>query len=204
MRRNSRWRRGAIVVVMSCATAACAVGAYVANGAVSVPEPSPAAVFKASPSAGPGRLAKAYGLDPDDERYVFTLGNAEGVAILAGANAACLMRSEDAGSGETCETVAAIDRGQAVWVEDECGAAGDDRMEIIGIAPAGASSATLNYSAGPSQSADVVSGAFKFEGTNPAQGAAYPTTIDWLTDDGSSLGTAHLPVTGDEFCLPTE
>jgi len=76
-------------------------------------------------------------------------------------------------------------------------------MEITGLAPEGAVGVRLISSDGTSQSTSVASGAFRFDGTNPVAGGPYPTGIEWVGNNSNSVGTAGLPVAGDQFCLPT-
>jgi hypothetical protein len=198
--RHSGLTLGALIVLASAATA---IGAYAAASAGSGTQPSPIESLRAGP-AGPGAFARASGLDPAAATPVFTLRNGENVSVVANASAKCLVRKAGARTaGETCDTLAAIDEGKAISVSDECGASGHQLMEVTGLAPEGVASVRLVSSDGSYQTATVVNGSFKFDGTNPAQGAPYPTGVDWIKSDGASVGTAQLPVEGDQFCIPT-
>jgi hypothetical protein len=198
--RRSGLTLGALIVI---ALAAIAVGAYAAASADSGTQPSTIESLRAGP-AGPGAFARASSLDPAAASPVFALRNGEIVSVVASAAAKCLISKAGARTaGETCDTLAAIDEGKAISVTDECGASGHQLMEVTGLAPEGVMSVRLASSDGSYQTATVVNGSFKFDGTNPAQGAPYPTGVDWIASDGASVGTAPLPVEGDQFCIPT-
>ena len=154
---------------------------------------------------GPNRFVRAEGLAAADATPVFVLANGERVGVVSNATATCLVKTS-AGSpaGEVCAGPPGISQGQAITVGDECGAAEANRMEIVGLAPAGAASVRLTSSDGSSSTTQVIRGAFRFEGTNPAPGEPYPTGVQWLADDGAESGSAPLPVNGDNFCLPAE
>jgi hypothetical protein len=188
--------------VLTTVLAASAVGAYAAASSGSGTESSPIQQL-ATEGAGAGRSARADGLDASQATPAFTLRNGQSVSVVGDASAKCLIRNAGAHASETCDTLAAIDEGQAISVSDECGSVGRDLMEITGLAPDGVSAVRLIISNGTYESAAVVDGAFKFEGTNPAPGAPYPTGVAWLVGDGADAGTAPLPVDGDQFCLPT-
>lgn len=159
----------------------------------------------ASVEPGPNRFARAEGLDAADATHVFSLANGEQVGVVSNANATCLVKTLSGRTvGEACAGAAGVSQGQAITVGDECGAAEANRMEIVGLAPAGAASVRLTSSDGSSSTTQVIRGAFRFEGTNPAPGEPYPTGVQWLADDGAESGSAPLPVNGDNFCLPAE
>jgi hypothetical protein len=188
---------GAIAIALAVSSAA----AYAAASSSVNASPGERA---ATVAPGPGRQLRANGLSASDAKPLFTLANGESVGLVANDVAKCLVRSLGSRSaGETCATTAAIAEGHGVSVGDECGSSGKNLMEITGLAPEGAADVRLISSDGTSQTTSVVSGAFKFDGTNPVAGGPYPTGIEWLGSNGSSVGTAGLPVDGDQFCLPT-
>jgi hypothetical protein len=203
MRRLSRRKGLTLAAAVSTALAASGLGAYAAASGGSGRQPK--LVEELGPeTTGPGRFAKAYDLNANAATPVFALRNGQTVSVVGNATAECLLSSGDGrASGETCDTQAAVDQGQAISVTDECGASSGKLMEITGLAPAGVSSVQLESSDGAYQTATVVRGAFKFEGTNPAPGAPYPTGVHWVASDGADLGAAALPVSGDQFCIPT-
>ncbi len=202
MKRISRRKELIIIATVTTALAVSGVGAYAAESDGSAPDASPIQEWAAA-GAGPGVFARANGLNPADATPVFELRNGQSVSIVAGTTAKCLLRSADGHVSETCGTLAAIDEGRAISVLDECGTGGGNRMEITGLAPDGIEIVRLNISDGTSEAANVVNGAFRFEGTNPTQGSPYPTGVEWLTGAGTGAGGAPLPVSGDQFCLPT-
>lgn len=177
------------------------VAAYAAADSSSTSRPR--AIQAVAEGGGPGRFARSYGLNPAEATPVFALHDGQAVAVLASASARCLIRTGDGQSGETCDTVAAVNQGKAVSVLDECGTGGRNLMEITGLAPDGTATARLMWSDGNQHTTSVIDGAFRFEGTNPAPGAAYPVGIAWFNGEDSALGEAAFPVSGDQFCLPT-
>lgn len=199
-----RRRKAAIAVTaVSAALLVSGLGVYAAASNGSQPEATPVERLAAEPT-GPGRFARAYGLNPAEATTAFSLRNGETVGVLKSPTAKCLISTGDGRTaGETCDTLAAIDDGQAIAVTDECAVSSKKLMEIIGLVPNDVSSVRLNSSDGTYRSTDVLDGAFKFEGTNPAQGAPYPTGVEWITGSGADAGAAALPVSGDEFCIPT-
>jgi hypothetical protein len=196
-------RKGLMVaVLLASLTAAGGVGAYAATGGLS--EAGPGAQLATVPP-GPERLLRANGLNASDAIPVFSLENGDSVGLLTGASTKCLVRSFGGRvAGESCATAAGIVEGQAISVSDECGTSGKDLMEITGLAPQGTTQVRLESSDGTSHTVAVVSGAFKIDGTNPGAGDPYPTGVEWVQSNGSSGGSAPLPVKGSEFCLPTE
>jgi hypothetical protein len=150
---------------------------------------------------GPDHFASADGLNPADAKYVFTLANGVPVGIVENNLAKCLIRTVGGRTGDMCASTVAIAEGHGISVGDECGSSGRNLMEIIGLAPEGAASARLRSSDGTSQTTSVIDGAFRFDGTNPAEGAPHPTGVEWTGASGASMGIAALPVEGDHFCL---
>lgn len=197
-------RRGAFIAgITAIALAASGVAALAASQTASHPASAPGEQA-ATVSPGPEREVRAYGLSPSEDKPLFTLANGRSVGIVSNVAAKCLMLSYDGQpAGETCATSAGIAEGQGISVSDECGTSGKNRMEITGLAPEGVVAVLLMSSAGTSQRTAVDDGAFKFDGTNPAQGGPYPTGIEWVGSNGSVIGSASLPVDGDHFCLPT-
>jgi hypothetical protein len=165
-------------------------------------ESTPVEQLEAEPT-GPGRFGRAYGMSVTDSTEVFMLGNGAKVSVAETATAKCLFAAKDGGTGELCDRDAAINEGKAVSVTDECGTTGENRMEITGLAPIEAAKARLNSSDDSSELTSVEGSAFRFEGSNPSEGAAYPTGVSWLRSNGSAIITAPLPVNGDEFCRAT-
>jgi hypothetical protein len=200
LERRSRLTVGALV---GLALATAAIGAYAVASADSGAQPSPIESLRAGPG-GPGVFAHASDLNPAVAAPVFALRDGREVSVVANASAKCLISKAGARiAGETCDTVAAIDEGKAISVSDECSVSGHQLMEVNGLAPEGVTSVRLVSSDGSYQVTTVVDGAFEFDGTNPAEGAPYPTGIAWIASDGASAGTAQWPVEGDQFCIPT-
>lgn len=136
---------------------------------------------------------------------VFTLANGEQVRVARTASGRCLLGTRGIRRvAAVCASNEQTADGRAITVTDECGYAGESRMEITGLAPEGTSAVKLRYSDDASRETTVNEGAFRFEGTNPAEGDPYPTGVEWLNANGLGEGTAPLPVNGDEFCLPAE
>jgi hypothetical protein len=186
---------------LTTALAVSGAGAYAAASSGTDAGPGEQA---ATVAPGPERQLRANGLNASEAKPLFTLANGARVGLVSNATAKCLVRSLGTRfAGETCATTAEIAEGHATSVGDECGSTGKNLMEITGLAPEGVLSVRLVSSDGTSQSTSVVSGAFKFDGTNPVAGGPYPTGLEWLGSDASRVGTAGLPVQGDEFCLPT-
>lgn len=200
LERRSGLTIGALIVL---ALAAAAVGVYAVASADSGTGASPIESLRAGPD-GPGVFARASDLSPAAATPVFALRNGREVSVVANASAKCLISKAGARTaGETCDTLAAIDEGKAISVTDECVASSQQLMEVTGLAPEGVTSVRLVSSDGTYQTATVVDGAFRFDGTNPAEGAPYPTGVAWIASDGASVGTAQWPVEGDQFCIPT-
>ena len=192
------------LLVAGAVTTALAVsgaGAYAAANSATNASPGEQA---ATVGPGPERQLRANGLNTSEAKPLFSLANGERVGLVSNDVTKCLVRSLGGRfAGETCATTAEIAEGHAISVGDECGSTGKNLMEITGLAPEGVVSVRLISSDGTSQSTSVVSGAFKFDGTNPVAGGPYPTGIEWLGSDASRVGTAGLPVAGDQFCEPT-
>jgi len=189
------------LLVAGAVTTALAVtgaGAYAAANSATNAGPGEQA---ATVAPGPERQLRASDLNASEAQPLFSLANGESVGLVSNAATKCLVRSLGSRfAGETCATTAEIAEGHATSVGDECGSTGKNLMEITGLAPEGAIGVRLISSDGTARSASVVSGAFKFDGTNPVAGGPYPTGLEWV---GSRVGTAGLPVAGDQFCEPT-
>jgi hypothetical protein len=186
-------------------TVAAAASTIVAHAAAGVPAASHASPLGAlaSGAGGPNGFATAQGLDPADATHVFTLADGVSVGVVGNGLSRCLIRGIAGRTAATCASTAAISEGHGISVADECGTSGSDRMEITGLAPAGAVSARLLSTDGTSRSTPVTDGAFRFDGTNPSEGAPYPIEVEWAAAGGAGTGDAALPVEGDQFCLPT-
>jgi hypothetical protein len=192
------------LLVAGAVTTALAVsgaGAYAAANSGTDAGPGERA---ATVAPGPERQLRANGLNASEAKPLFALANGERVGLVSNAATKCLVRSLGSRfAGETCATTAEIAEGHATSVGDECGSTGKNLMEITGLAPEGVLSVRLISSDGTSRSTPIVSGAFKFDGTNPIAGVPYPTGLEWVGSDASRAGTAGLPVAGDQFCEPT-
>ena len=199
---GARARRLFVGTAATLGLCGVALGAYAA--ADSRPASPLGAKVQVAGAESSARSAEAFGLNPADAIPVFQLRNGEDVAAVGSSDAACLIRTKGGQSTETCDSRVAINEGRAVSVLDECGTSGRNLMEITGLAPDGVSAARLAWTDGTVQAAAIVHGAFRFEASNPAPGAAYPTGIGWINTNGSSVGQAVFPVRGDQFCLPTE
>ncbi len=123
----------------------------------------------------PGQFARKYGLNPADAVAVFKLRNGQIASVVAGSSAKCLIQTNANHTSETCDTTAAIAEGQAISVQDECGTAGGNLMEITGLAPPGIVSARLRWSDGSAKDATVTNGAFS--SPQPIQPRALPTRL---------------------------
>jgi hypothetical protein len=192
------------LLVAGAVTTALAVsgaGAYAAASSGTHAGPGEQA---ATVPPGPERQLRANGLNASEAQPLFSLANGERVGLVSNAATKCLVRSLGSRfTGETCATTAEIAEGHATSVGDECGSTGKNLMEITGLAPGGVLSVRLISSDGTSRSTPVLSGAFKFDGTNPVAGGPYPTGVEWVGSDAGRVGTAGLPVNGDQFCEPT-
>jgi|HubBroStandDraft_3_1064219.scaffolds.fasta_scaffold172540_1 hypothetical protein len=191
---NKRRYRLAIVGAL-VAIAAGAVVAYAGGDTDS----SPVAQLQTHP--GPEALLRAQGVSASQAQPALTLNNGEAVGVIDSGGVRCFTLSVGAHVSGACSSETNIANGDAINVHDEC--SGKNSMAIYGLAPVGAVEVRLENSDGTSESTTVVKGAFSFAGTNPAAGAAYPTGVRWLGAGGSSLGTAPLPVSAGQFCLPT-
>jgi hypothetical protein len=190
-----------VAAAVTTALAVTGAGAYAAANSATNASPGEQA---ATVAPGPERQLRANGLNASDAQPLFSLANGERVGLVSNAATKCLVRSLGSRfAGETCATTAEIAEGHATSVGDECGSTGKNLMEITGLAPEGVVSVRLISSAGTSRSTSVVSGAFKFDGTNPVAGGPYPTGVEWVGSDANRVGTAGLPVAGDQFCEPT-
>lgn len=196
-------KRRIAISLATLTAAAGGLGLYSAISAGDERSPTPVEQLQTQP-AGPGRFAKAYGLDIAQATPAFTLRNGAQVSVVENRTAKCMLTRRNGGLGETCDTRAGVAQGQAISVTDECGTAGSNLMEIVGLAPEGVAAVRLDASDGSSQPTSVRDGAFKFDGTNPAANSPYPTGVTWIASDGSQAGHAPLPVDGSRFCLPAE
>jgi hypothetical protein len=179
------------------------VGTYAAVASKSSPATNPGQQVALAPP-GPERILRAYGATAADATYLFTLANGDTVGLVTATGAKCLVRSRGGAiAGEECAGDPGIVSGQGISITDECGAGSDQRMEITGLAPEGAAAVRLTISDGTAQTTPVVDGAFKFDDTNPGSGDPYPTGVDWV-DNGTTVGSARLPVVGDQFCEPAD
>lgn len=195
--RKSLFFAGAVAAILAMSGA----GAYAAANSATTVSPGEQA---ATVAPGPERQLRSNGLNASEAKPLFSLANGESVDLVANDQTKCLLRALGSKfAGETCATLSEIAEGHAISISDECGSPGKNLMEITGLTPAGASEVRLISSDGTSQSTSVISGAFKFDDTNPAPDAPYPTGVEWVSANGSSAGTAGLPVEGDHFCEPT-
>jgi hypothetical protein len=213
--RRFRLRRRASAVALLLALL-IAGAIYAQSGGASNGNPAAPALLAIGP-AGPGHLLRRDGVSATHARHVFALGNGQQLSVASHGKIRCLLRRlRGQLVGEACtgpptehgDTARAADTDSAeaersITVSDECSSTGENRMEITGLAPEGTTTVRLDFTDNSHKTTSVVDGAFRFEGTNPAPGAAYPTGVEWLTN-GISEGSAPLPVKGDEFCLPAE
>ncbi len=190
-------RRYTLAIVGALAAIAVGVVVAYAGGAT---DSSPVAQLESHP--GPEAFLRAHGVSASQAQPAFTLNNGEAVGVIDSGGIRCFTLSVGTThvSGH-CSSETDIAKGDAINVHDEC--SGKNSMAIYGLAPKGAVAVRLEKSDGTSETASVVRGAFSFSGTNPAAGAAYPTGVEWLAEGGSSLGSAPLPVSAGQFCLPT-
>jgi hypothetical protein len=166
-------------------------------------EPSSPGAQASAVAPGPERLVRAYGFAASSGQRAFELQDGDTVSVFAGVKGRCFVRTLGGQpAGEACSSRSDVAAGQAITVSDECGTSGSGRLELVGLAPDGATTVRLRYSDGTTTETSVLSGAFRFEGNNPKPRAPYPNGVEWL-DSGSPSGTAGLPVNGDEFCPPT-
>jgi hypothetical protein len=195
--------RKSLLVASAAATALAMSGAAAYAAANSGTGAGPGEQAATVPP-GPERQLRANGLNASAPKPLFTLANGESVGLVSNAAAKCLVRSLGSRfADETCATTAEIAEGHATSVGDECGSTGKNLMEITGLAPERVLNVRLINSDGTSRTTSIVSGAFKFDGTNPVAGRPYPTGVEWVGSDGGRVGTAGLPVNGDQFCEPT-
>ncbi len=186
---------------LTTALAVSGAGAYAAASSGTDAGPGEQA---ATVAPGPERQLRANGLNASEAQPLFSLANGDRVGLVSNAVTKCLVRSLGSRfAGEMCATTAEVAEGHGISITDECATTGDDLMEITGLAPEGVVGVRLIHSDGTSQSTSVASGAFRFDGTNPVAGGPYPTGIEWVGSNGGSVGTAGLPVDGDQFCEPT-
>lgn len=190
-----------VAAAIATALAVSGAGAYAAANSGTGAGPGERA---ATVTPGPERQLRASGLNASEAQPLFSLANGERVGLVSNAAAKCLVRSLGSRfAGETCATTAEIAEGHATSVGDECGSTGKNLMEITGLAPEGVLGVRLISSDGTSRSTSVLSGAFKFDGTNPVAGGPYPTAVEWIGSAAGRVGTVGLPVNGDQFCEPT-
>lgn len=200
--RSNKRARTTVGIALAMLAVVGATGAYAAVTSSGGAQPPSGAQIAATPS-GPGRLVRAYGLDPSLARVVSTLQNGDQVAVVNGPNARCLIREHAGGTAsEACEPLSELASVRGITVTDECGSTGNQLMEISGLAPERATAVRLIDNDNTSQTAPVQDGTFKFDGTNPQPNEPYPTAVEWLTN-GRSSGTVLLPVENGQFCLPT-
>jgi hypothetical protein len=150
----------------------------------------------------PEAFIASYGLKASEGKAAFTLQDGQTVSVIDSGSTRCMLHGVEAKVAGRCFTEEAVSAGEAITVGDECGSGGENRMEITGLAPEGTVGVRLNSSDGASQETTVVDGAFRFEGTNPAEDGPHPTGVEWLDGNGAASGSAALPVSGDGFCLP--
>jgi len=200
----SDWRRHRTLttacVIVAC-MAATGVAAYASSGGGGAPGATRGDWFP-SGTPGPGRQLREAGLNAAAAKSAFTLPDGVAAGTVGNATMRCLVLDVRGHTDARCASPSAIAEGRDIGVRDECGSGGRNLMEITGLAPQGTAGVRLASSDGTSQITPVVSGAFKFDGTNPAKGAPYPTGVEWLDGAGGVTGTASLPVGGDEFCMP--
>ena len=195
-------RKGLLVAgALTTALAVSGAGAYAAANSGTDAGPGERA---ATVAPGPERQLRAGGLNASEAQPLFFLANGKRVGLVSNAVTKCLVLSLGSRfAGEMCATTAEIAEGHGISITDECATTGNDLMEITGLAPEGVLGVRLISSDGTARSASVLSGAFKFDGTNPVAGGPYPTGLEWVGSDASRVGTARLPVAGDQFCEPT-
>jgi len=197
--RNSR-----IVLALTSSCILAAGGVYAATGGASDGQPGvPARLAVLAP--GPGHLLRAEGASITKAKQVFTLADGDELSVASGPSGRCLLRRRKGKpAGEACASEDGIEAGHGISVADECGYSGQNRMQITGLAPEGVRTVRLQWSDGTNQETEVIDGAFRFEGHNPAASEPYPTGVQWIAANGSSEESAPLPVNGAEFCLPAE
>jgi len=195
--RHLRRSRLLLVAVLVAAIASGAAAYALADSGQS----SPAEQLNANP--GPEPFLHASGVTASEAHPAFALQDGQTVSVIEKGSTRCLLHGIGARTAGRCFSEAAITEGAAVTVYDECASSGRHLMEITGLVPPGTTAVRLSSSDGRSQDATVVDGAFKFEGTNPAAGAPYPTAVAWITSSGAATGSADLPVSAGQFCLPT-
>jgi hypothetical protein len=194
-------KRSVRVFLLGAVVASVGTSGAVIAGAANT-GPSPQAVL-ATAEPGAWHEATAFGVQPEAARALFTLRNGAQVAVARGTRGRCLLRTV-AGqpAGESCATDVGVSSGEGISVTDECGSGGNQIMEITGLAPEGATEVGLAWSTGATTGTSIVDGAFRFDETNPAPGAPYPTGVVWVSM-GEQRGTAALPVKDGQFCLPS-
>ena len=126
----SATKRRIVIPLAALAVAGGGLDLYSAISAGDERSPTPVEQLRSQPP-GPGRFARAYGLNIAGATSVFTLRNGATVGVVESATAKCMLTRRD-GVAETCDTRVAIDSGHAISVTDECGTAGSNLMEIAG------------------------------------------------------------------------
>jgi hypothetical protein len=193
LKRSKLMLLGILVAAIGVSFAAYALADGAPGGTV--------AQMKSAP--GPEAFVQSYGLTSSEGQLAFTLKDGESVKVLEKGSSRCLLHGVGSHFDGRCFPDAAVNEGSGISVYDECGTSGKNLMEITGLAPAGVSGVRLLSSDGTSQETSVVDGAFRFEGTNPGQGDPYPTSVQWIKSSSGAGGSAQLPVSGGQFCLPT-
>jgi len=184
---------GVLVVAAAAAISAYALAAENSGGSAEAIQTHP----------GPEAFLQAHGVSASEATPAFTLRNGQTVSTIDNGHTRCLLHGIEKLVTGNCFSEAEIAEGEGVTVLDECGTTGKNLMEITGLAPDGAAGVRLLHSDGTIASAPLTDGAFRFEGTNPAEGEPYPTSVEWVGANGGSAGTASLPVRDGKFCLPT-
>jgi hypothetical protein len=195
MRHLRRSRVLLVALLVSAIAAGAAAYALASTGGTPVEQ------LQANP--GPEAFLQANGVNASEAEAAFTLEDGQTVSVINNGSTRCLLHGVGTRKTGRCYQPGEVSEGVALSVYDECGSGEKDLMEITGLAPDGTTGVRLNSSDGTSQETTLIDGAFKFEGTNPAHDAPYPTTVQWITDGAASSAVA-LPVNDHEFCVPSE
>lgn len=192
-----KWRKQGLALLLGAAVLIVGgVGVASAVRGHSAASPLTAAQLKEK-VRDPSYEVKAAGLATTTPVHAFTLADGQNVSVASnGAEKCILLQSGEDRCGEAPE----VAEGHTIEVLDECGSSEDNRMEITGLAPEGATSVRLVYSDGSSRTTEVADGAFRFDATNPAAGSPYPTSVQWVGSSAALPATASLPVSGGNFC----
>lgn len=150
--------------------------------------------------------AKLVYVNPSDARPVVTLKHGRDLSVIISDGAKCVvMRRGVRPVTASCvgaHTASGAGEG-TISVNDECGSAGKNLMEVTGLAPEDASAVRLLMSDGTSHTGSITDGVFSFEGTNPGPQEPYPTGIEWVRGQ-ESTPAEQWPVAGRQFCEPAE